>query len=367
MKLFLDFHHSGAARSLVMTLSYRLGHEVYFPAEDMVKKYGSSGVWLLAHPSWFFNIGGIPEDRPAWSCWRNVVTEEEFLSTDWDAVIFSRVESQEIFRELLRRHPRGRSVKVIAMTGNDATRYDWSFAKNFLSSDFISFEMAPRYVHKMLFWQEIGLQYWTTPYEHLVIRSDSLRNVGSFVNCWPSFNMEWCYLNDPLYSFGVCPNCCGSFVDARVSPVNPYGVWKDAERGLSVEGFRFLSYGIGCKDGMIQEKDLLEKYRNVSCVVHLKTYEGYGHSLLQAVFLGRIAIVPKRFFRYRTASRFLIPFRTCIEIDWDSRALMEAIRMLTRDIDEANLRGRECCRLARSLVDWDYEAAVVGKFLEELR
>lgn len=99
----------------------------------------------------------------------------------------------------------------------------------------------------------------------------------------------------------------------------------------------------------------------------MKTYDGYGYSMLQSIACGRPVIVPRRFHKYRTANRYLIPNVTCFEVEWEGKALADTIRYATGSLDRANHYAYACWKASLGLFDWDHEAFRVSEFLEELK
>ena len=100
--------------------------------------------------------------------------------------------------------------------------------------------------------------------------------------------------------------------------------------------------------------------------VHMKTYDGYGHSMLQSIALGRPIIVPMGFHRYRTAGRALVPNLTCFESEWNAPSLIKTITDYTSDLDRANEYALACHKAADGLFNFHLEGVRLKKFLEEL-
>ena len=257
MKIFADFHHSGLARSLVLALQDRLGHEVYFPGANFVENTihlsGGREVLLTCLPSWTLSLGGFPDSLSGE--WQQNVTYEQFMETDWDVFICSRVETQLMFRELLKLHPRGDKIKVIAQNGNDGVQFDWDLCPNFMASDEASYRKAPKDVHNIWYMQELGRQYLGNDF--VPITEESLRTVNSFVNCWSTMTSPWRWDKDLSVYGGVCPHCGGS-ATAESETVSPYGIWTEAKEALPDHDFG--EYGIACHFGCIPEVCLPIEY-----------------------------------------------------------------------------------------------------------
>jgi hypothetical protein len=364
MKIFADFHHSGLARSLVLALQCRLGHEVHFPGTDFVEKTlqlsGGHHILLSCLPSWTLSLGGFPE--PLNKEWTQLPTYAEFMDTDWDVFLVTRPETQLMFRELKKLHRNGANIKIICQTGNDGTSFDWNFCKNFLASDYASYHLAPKEVNKIWYMQELGGQYLNSefvPIGNLKV----LHTINSFINCWPTFTSPWSWTGDMGTWGGRCPHCSGR--DAPVPPsISPYGIWEGAKNAMP--DYTFNEYGIACTLGCIPEVCLPLEYVRGALTVHMKTYDGYGYSALQSIACGRLVVVPRGFHRYRTAGRVLIPNLTCLESEWTSDSLIGVIKDFTQNIDEANKYSLACWKASKAIFDFDLEAMRLKKFMEEL-
>jgi len=367
MLVFSDFHHSGAAQGQALLFHRRLGHNLYFPNEDFVRRcievgWSKPGDILPCLPTWLRRMGGYPEYRE--KDWEYVLGYDEFLSRDWDAILVTRIETQTVFKELRKLHPHGSKIKFIGVTGNDNTPFDWELVPNLLSSDYPTFVNSPPSIHKLWYSQEIGHNYFDaafTPVEGL-----ARYTVNQFVNCWPTMRGPWHKVYDMSNWHSRCP-FCGA--DQRGAPlgevVDPYGIWCGAKALLPTHWFQ--EYGIGCEHGCVEEVNLPSKYVSGALTVHFKAYEGYGFSMLQSILCGRPVIVPREFYRYRTAGKYLIPNLTCFVSDWDAKSLADVIGYVTGSVERVNRYAKACYATARGLFDFNLEAFRVEEFMEELR
>jgi hypothetical protein len=210
--------------------------------------------------------------------------------------------------------------------------------------------------------QELGLQYLKDDF--VPIDSSTQKTVNSFVNCWNTFTAPWVWDYDHGAWGGYCPHCAGQRSPA-MSPVAPYSLWCDAKAALPDHTFN--EYGIACTLGCIPEVCLPLEYNKGALTVHMKTYDGYGFSMLQSIAMGRLVIVPRGFHRYRTAGRVLIPNLTCLESEWNSSSLTGVIKDFTSDLTMANDMSLACYKASRGLFNFDVEAKRISKFLENLR
>ncbi len=355
LKIFCGFHHGGLARSLWYLFGDRLGHDVSFPHYDFTHECAKDGIWNELHPEAIRQIGAW--DGPAWQERGHFVTKQEFLDTQWDVVIVSRTESQEVLKSL--GHPKP-GTKYIGVSGNENLFYEWNWIPNLLSTDASTYRNSPPDLHKIYVSQEIGRQYGM---KFVPVNESSLRTVNSFLNHMPAYDLEWNWNKDQWN--GLCPHCQG--IPGTSAPLNVYNLWKDIKTALPE--YNFGCYGhfntkIGGK--CILECDLPPVYSTGALTFHFKTAEGFGHSLLQSIMCGRPVLVQKNFYRYKTAGRYLIPELTCFESDGTVAELVHIIRRVTETVELANAYAQACFNAAQGLFDWELEAMRVKKWMEDL-
>ena len=369
MKFFADFHHGGAARGLFLTMKYRLGHDLYFP-ETTFAQYASEaankpGTWLGICPHTFAKNGGIPkqflnEDES----FPYVMNQEQFMETDWDGIFITRTESQPIFKKLVEKHKHRQKIKFIGSMGNENTVFDWSWVKNLMVSDYLSYVSCPSHVNKIHYSQEMGTQFAEENKEFVPIKQEDLVNIFTFINCLSSFTGPWYWDSEGSCCGGKCPHCDGVPNTSSHGPYSPYNIWNELTGKLP--NHRFTDFGIVNSGGVIPEKQLPEKYHKCALTWHFKTYDGYGYSLLQSIAMGRLAIVPRRFHRYRTAGKYLINNLTCFEAEWNSNSIKSVIEYFTADLDRANKYSEACFNAAKHLFNWELEAYRVNEFINKL-
>lgn len=354
MLIATDYHHAAAAAALRYTLEDRLGHNVRFPgiafAEWVTENYDRS--WVVpCPPAWMQHVGGNMElDGSLYSVL-------DFLDTNWDAVIVTRPEMVQVYDALLSRHPAGKNIKRILCMGNQDATFDWSWSDNFMSSDYLSYMRSPA-KNKLWYSQELAPQFQNCPWRE--IRTEEvMRTINCFINFWPD------YTELVISNIGQCAHCGGSRSTARVL-VSPYELWSQVSHNLSGT-HTFASYGLDTRYGPVSPSALPSFYTSGAYTIHLKHVEGYGFSLLQSIACGRPAIVPRGFYRYRTAGKYLIPGLTCFEVDWKSRSITDTIEQLTCDLDTVNAYSWHCWKAAKALFNWELEAMRVKEFMEKLR
>lgn len=370
MKFFADFHHSGAARGLFLALKYRLGHDVYFPDDKFASYastlFGTPGTWLGMNPSYPKVHGGIPKKYlNADETFPFIISKEQFLQEDWDAVFVTRIESQKVFKELMRMHPNAKNIKFIGSMGNECTVFDWQIIKNLMVSDYLSHVVAPKNINKLHYSQEMGTQYAEENVEFSPIKKENLKNIYTFINCLSSFTGPWRWDSEQSGYNGKCPHCDGVPDLSNHGPYSPFGIWNELKNKLP--DHNFLDFGIVNSQGVVDEKALPHKYKESALTWHFKTYDGYGYSLLQSVAMGRLALIPRRFHRYRTANRYLINNLTCLEAEWDVDNIVEKIKYFTSNLDRANTYSEACFNASKHLFNWKLEAFRINEFLNNLQ
>lgn len=360
MKIFCDWHHGGLGRSLFLLLQHRLGHDVYFPSGEFANWANSNrvGTWLTPGVA---SAGGVPDHHlNQHGELKNVISKEEFMAMDWDAVVITRPESEVLFRQLIAEHRLGLRIKRIGQAGNEGTYYDWNFVPNFLSSDYLSFLRCPGNVNKIHYMQEVGHQF--QPQEFVPLREDNLTKINTFINCLNSFT-RWNWDKDQSWWDRRCPHCDGNTGIGEV--VSVYDIWGGMKRLIPT--YEFRDFGINNVYGSVNEKTLPYVCTEGALTWCFKTYEGMGHSIAQSIALGRLCLVPRRFHKYRTASQFLIPNLTCFEADWNAESCAEVIKWFTSSLQRANIYSKACFDAAKGIFNWEKEAFRVKEFLEKLQ
>ncbi len=358
-KYFIDWHHGGLGRSLILTLQDRLGHEVWGPDGTMCEfaNTASPGAWGMPMVA---ASGGIPEHLLNQHGNVNTCSKEQFMDMDWDAVVISRPESVVPMRMLIDSHRQRDTIKRIGQAGNEGQVYDWGWIPNFLSSDYLSYLRAPKEINKLHYMQEVGRQF--QPESFTPIAGEYLHTINTYINCLSSFT-NWTWDKDMSWWGSKCPHCDGQ---GAISPtVNQFELWNSMKSSLS--GFNLMDYGIVNTGGVIEEKQLPQKYIESALSWCFKHYDGYGHSIAQSVSMGRLCMIPRRLHKYRTANQFLIPNLTCLEVEPNLEDCVSTIRWFTESLDRVNDYSEACFHAAKGLFNWKHEAERVRTFLSQLR
>lgn len=338
MKVFCDFHHAALLRSMIYLFADRLGHELHLATVDCGVALGAvqDGTWGTILPEKFPVMGLTPEET------KNVrfCSEDDFRNGQWDVMVLTRPESARIFQRA--GHPKKGTVYV-GVSGNEGTGYDWNWVTHFIATDLNSWHSCPSTVKKVHVPQELGRQFDDGQFHP--VRPSDFCNIGSFTNNLKGFDQ---------------------FVEVRCNPkpVNIWTQWQELKELLP--SHRLTPYGhsndsIG--GACIEENYLPSAYQRQALVWHHKTYEGYGHSLLQSLPAGRPVLVPRGFYSDRTAGRFLIPGKTCIETSYDAKDVAQAIRDNTQSLDQVNDFAYLAYRTFKASVDWAFEADKVRAIL----
>jgi hypothetical protein len=274
----------------------------------------------------------------------------------------TRTESQPIFKQLLKEHIHGDKIKPIAISGNQGGGFDWSWVLGLLTSDLMTYHHSPLPPEKKLHYsQEITVK---TP-AFVPIHESNLNRVHCYQNFLSNYKTPYDlrFVTNPE---NFCPHCSAPIPRGKpiMSDLVPstLDLWRECRERLPNHVFN--SYGWNCEQGFIEECFLNLKYTESALSWHFKHCEGYGFSLLQSIACGRLPIVQERFYRYRTAGRYLIPNLTCFEVPWNADSISEVIRWFTSDLDRANQYSEACWKAGKGLFNWEHEAYRVAEWLK---
>jgi len=340
MKVFCDFHHGALARSMWYLFADRLGHDFYFPTIQCAVQTGAGpvGTWGCPGDDAWPKVG-FPDGVSPKRC-----EYEEFRDGQWDIMLLTRRESEEVFKA--HGHPRP-GITYIGVSGNEGTRYNRKFVHHLIATDLASFHMAYPGTKKIHTLQELGRRFDTGFHP---ITEEYLHTVRTYM----------CNLS----GFGI--NIAPRHFPGGSPGVNVYQMWQ--EMAAALPDYTFMPHGHGNeKLGGTSEMDmnLPQFYYNSALSWHFKTYEGYGHSLLQSLPSGRPVIVPERFYDDRTAGRFLIEGETAFHCDYSSASMIEVVKRVTVNLETANHYAKACYDAYKRLFDWQAEAERVRQWLAE--
>lgn len=364
MRIWSDFHHSGLLRSIFYLFCDRLGHTLDIPSASFVDTHTNDGIWGVIHKTFPKSMGGI--DTSTWDKTIQFVSADQFLDTDYDMVLITRTETEPIIYPMLdkkyRFSWRKNRPKIVGWSGNENTIYNWEKLHNLIATDWQTYWLSPDNIHKIWTGQELGRHYGET---FSSITESNLHNINSFINNLNGFDHPFRW-NADAYN-GYCPHCNSQqVVSART--VNVWGLWCNCIKQLPE--YVFTPYGAGNRaygGDNIEESKLPAKYGEGVLTWHFKNFEGWGHSLLQSIACGRPVLVPKGFYKYRTANKYLIPYVTCFECDWDPVSICEMIKEVTKDVETANSYASMCYETGKTLFgSWHIEAERVASWLDDL-
>jgi hypothetical protein len=178
-----------------------------------------------------------------------------------------------------------------------------------------------------------------------------------------TFDWEWSW-NSDAYN-GYCMHCdhrIPNVVSGKHVKINVYKIWEKCKKNRK---FIFKSYGTNNENGLLVQNEMYDFYTQSALTWHFKNFEGWGHSLLQSIVSGRMVIIPDKFYKYRTASKYLIPEYTALMTQWDASDIIKNVKRVTSDLDQLNDMSYRCWKVAQTLLDWDYEANRAKRWIEE--
>lgn len=352
MRVMTDSHHFALFRAIYYLFCDRLGFDLDAPNVEWCEQVDGWG--NMEHA--LEGMGGIQ-----WEQFHDKVSfisEQEFIDSihEYDLILITRVETEPYLFPIL--DATDCKVPLVAFTGNENSPHNWSRIKNLIATDFQTFDLSPAHVHKIWTVQELGRNYR--------VNEDwdfgQSKTISAFINNLPNHNKAFKWNCDKFD--GSCPHCHSS-TQSVFRTVNMPALW-DMLRATMPE-HKFMAWGAGCEQyggRLLQDREMPEKYWDTSLTWHYKTFEGYGHSILQSVACGTPVMIPKRFYNYRTARRFLIPEVTCFETDWTVQGMQEVIERITANHETMAHYRQACQNAAKSMFDWEHESYRVSKFLE---
>lgn len=252
----------------------------------------------------------------------NLLTLEQIKTTPIDIVICSVNENEPYFAKVKEFWP---NAKFIRQVGNDLdTNINASLYPNLLASAKSPFDVFEG--HKILYRQEFDLKLF------------EYRKV--------------CFTNN-IYSF---QNDIEGFEDT-------WACWTDLKHKLP--DFNFRSYGVGCEDGKIYPKRAYaEKMRKASFILQSKgPWEGYGHTIHNAICLGRPMIIKFSDYAGKLAEPLLIRNETYLEMD--DPELSETIKFYSQSLRLKKMSKR-CHERFEEIVNFDKEFIEIKEFFDNL-
>lgn|SRR3990167_4789250 len=294
MNILADFHHADLWWSLQL-LADRLGATLYRPYgmewydQGYLKLYGDlrrkdprrwiakqyledtifdyNGIWGIGRETY----NGC-KDYPAFK----LLDLEHAKRYPIDIVICSVHENELYFAKLKEFWPNAKFVKQV---GNDLdTNIDESLYPNLLSSAIQPYNAFKG--HKILYRQEFPIDL----FNRYKKEPKNFNNIYSFQNDIEQFEDTWEF-------------------------------WTDLKHKL--RDFKFQSFGVGCEQGKIYPKtEYIKKMLEATFILQSKgPWEGYGHTIHNAICLGRPMIIKFSDYQGRMAEPLLIKDETYLEMD----------------------------------------------------
>lgn len=338
MKILCDFHHGALARAMFYLFGDRLNFEFYFPSVEATCEAGAAadGTWGCPSDVSWDMVGISPDLQP--KILR--ATFEEIKSDMWDIVVLTRKESQKVFKSL--GHPKP-GVVYLGVSGNEGTFYE-PWVTHFIGTDLHSYESYHPRAHKIMIPQELG-RHFDQGFQP--IKPEALHTVRQYANNLSGYDIPIKVRNWP-------------------TPVNIKKLWDGMIAALP--GYNLVPHGHG-NEGIggssIPDGELAPYYYDSALTWHFKTYEGYGHALLQSLPAGRPVIVPKGFYSDRAARKYLIEGAGSYACAYDVDEIVETIKRLTSSLEVANENALKAYTTYKRKFDFAADAERVKEWLQK--
>jgi hypothetical protein len=295
MRVFADFHHDDLYHSLRLLFEKRLGWELFCPCGP---EWYTNGFWsysieprvihqYLVEPKVQDTGGGYSLiENPTHGCNLKALTFDQFKEMPIDIIISSVPENEYIYLKL--RNEFKPKAKLIQHWGNEWKDFKSSYIRNWLVS--CAPFPVPEDVNAVFYHQEFDLSLFSFE------PGDPKNPIKSFVNDLP-------HLTD-------------------------WGLFQKYEK--KVPERKWLSHGLGCRDGNIRPlTKLVSEMKSSSFIFHAKSLgDGFGHIIHNIFALGRPAIVRSKWYKNRLAEPLLLDGITCIDLDkhlfWQNVKLIQA-------------------------------------------
>lgn len=252
----------------------------------------------------------------------NLLILEEAKNVQIDIVICSVHENEPYFARIKEFWP---DAKFIRQVGNDLdTNIDETLYPNLLASALKPFEGFQK--HKVLYRQEFDLNLFKPKVPV------HFNNIWSFQNDIEQFEDMWDF-------------------------------WTDLKHKLM--DYNFKSYGVGCEQGKIYpKKEYIAKMLEATFIPQSKgPWEGYGHTIHNAMCLGRPMIIKRSEYNGKLAEPMLIENETYLEMS--DPELPTKIRYYSNPDRYRNMSDK-CQQVFKENVDFDWEFIEIKRFFEEL-
>ena len=314
-KVFCELHNLGLFHSLQLLFEKHLGYELFRPigiswfTENFFKlaePYGNNPATIAqflevnsASPDGKMRLNDVKkvsegiyefEDKSN-NCTNKGITLEQFKKEKFDIIIASIPQHIEPFKELIRLYQP--QAKFIFQMGNiywDKT-VNFATVPNLMAS--VQEFNVPNSCHSIFYHQDIDTEIF-----YPQNKKHPNKDLVSFVNCLPQLGT------------------IGTYMSLK----------------QMLPEYRFLSYGIGCDNGIITGTQNIANIMNQSYFgVHLKSgADGFGAIIFGWYACGKPVIVNGNDYADKLANELLIDGETCIDADKHSTAeIVEMIRKMT--------------------------------------
>lgn len=346
MNVFADLHHAGLYASLKYLFEDRLGFSLYRPIGIQWFKHG---YWKIAEPYnnaeatifQYLTPNAIPEDgtpplnntsgRPsgvysiydsAHDYHQKALTLDKFRNMNFEYVIASIPAHIDAYRKLIT--DTGSKAKLIYHIGNIGwhQQIPWDKVDNVMAS--VAPFPVPEGKNVVFYRQEFKTDLFDKAH------SNEDKTISSFVNCLP---------NPELF----------------------------LQLEQEMPDYKFLSYGITCRDGICQSVgEIAKRMKQARYGYHFKPGgDGYGHVIHNWFAAGKPVLVGLDDYRDKLASDLLEDNVTCIDLS--GKRPIDIARTI-KELDENGydtMRNNVINRF-KEVVNFEKDAEKVSQFLSRM-
>lgn len=309
-RVLIDFHHYELSLSIVLLLQ-RLGCEAYLPNIEFFK---------------LKNIYGFPYE--SFHPYNHMVLPYDGNQTI-DFAITSCPTNYRIYINFI--------DKVIQQIGNhEWTLLDFPFI---MTSDLFTLSrMKNKCKHICYYYPEVNLSHYKPNY----IEN---RNIRSYIH----------NLHEP-YTYDLCKVC-----NINCSMTKPdYETFLACQKKLGKHNISLVSHRHA--ENNLGYHQMPEHLNNSRLTWHFKTMEGYGFSAITSMFCGTPIIMNPTWLAGTTLGSLSLSGQTAIHCEYSKKQIVNHIEDHIKK-DQAKVKDR-CVRVINNILDFEYEADKIKKFLE---